>query len=388
MIYLDNASTYEYRNIDDVIVNTITTAMKDSWQNPSSLYATNVKDKINKCRTNIANFIGAKSEEIYFTSGSSESNNWAIRGWTDRMIQDFFFDPCIIVSAIEHKSILGAINNAELNAITKCCKVDEYGMVDLEHLEHLLKKSGSRPVLVSVCLGNNEIGTVNHIKMIADLVHKYGGVLHTDATQSFGHIPINVEELEIDMMSVSGHKISPVLKGIGFLYKKNWVDIKPLIYGNQEQGLRGGTENTFGIIGLGKALEFCDVSCEKIEEIIDKRNYFISLLESKFGCKLNGHKDYRLPNNINVTFPQEITGETLLYMLDMSGIKISTSSACNSTSIKPSHVLKAIGLSDKKAMKSVRFTLCEDITYEDINYVIKEIAKAIKIISMEGYGDN
>jgi cysteine desulfurase len=235
---------------------------------------------------------------------------------------------------------------------------------------------------VSIQFANNEVGVIQPIKQIAEMSHKYGAVFHTDATQAFAHIPINVEELGVDMISASGHKISPVLRGIGFLYKKNSININPLIYGAQEQGLRGGTENTYGIIGLNKAMELCDVSHDKTVELCEKRDYFIGLLESEFGCKLNGHSKYRLPNNINVSFPQNVTGEALLHMLDVSDIKISVGSACNSQSIEPSYVLKAMDLSNFDAMRSVRFTLPNDITYNDIDFVIREINKCIKIIEV------
>ena len=384
MIYLEEAATSKYTIIDDIIVDAITTAMRDSWMNPSSLYATNVKEKINKCRNNISNFIGAKPEEIYFTSGSSESNNWAIRGWADankhkNCLKRYL---SIITTRIEHKSIIEAVKNMSSIADVFYCDVDNFGLINYEVLDEILCYCDGRSILVSVHMANNEIGTLQNIEKISKLVHEYGGILHVDATQAFGHIPINVEELGIDMMSCSGHKISPVLKGIGFLYKKNNVDINPIIYGAQENGLRGGTENTYGIIGLNKAIEYCDVSCDRISEICSRRDYFIGLLESKFGCKLNGDNWERLPNNINVTFPQNITGESLLYMLDMDNIKISVGSACNAKSIKPSHVLKEIGLSDEDAMKTVRFTIPDDITYEDINCTVNKIEKAIKLIEI------
>lgn len=381
MLYMDNAST-AYNSADDIIIHTIEGAMENYWLNPSSLYASEEKEKINKCRANIAKFIGAESDEIYFTSGSSESNSWVIRSWVDQMVMTSLQVRNIITTPIEHKSIMKAVGSKTLAAYVQYCNVDSYGLVDMNHLESLLRMCQYEPILVSIHMANNEIGTIQNIKEISDLVHKYGGILHTDATQAFGHIPIDVEELGIDLMSASGHKISPVLRGIGFLYKKNGINIQPLIYGNQEQGLRGGTENTFGIIGLDKALEYCNVSQENIDEMCAKRDYFINLLETKFGCKLNGHRENRLPNNINVTFPQNITGESLLYMLDMSGIKISTGSACNSTSIEPSYVLKTIGLSDEAAMKTVRFTLADNITYEDIYFVIGEIEKCLSLIEV------
>lgn len=376
MIYLDAASTAKRENIDNVIIETMTDAMRKYWMNPSSLYATHVKEEIDRCRSNIAKFINAEPSEIYFTSGASESNNWAIRGWADEIWLKTFKTPCVVSTHIEHKSILKLFEDGNLDAVVKYCSVDEFGIVDLKSLERQLRE----PVLVSIHMANNEIGSIQPIKEISDLVHKHGGTLHVDATQALGHIPIDVKELGIDMMSASGHKISPVLKGIGFLYKKKCINIHPLIYGAQENGLRGGTENTFGIIGLSKAIDCCDIGYEKFEDISNKRDYFIESLESKYGCKLNGHREHRLPNNINVTFPQNITGESLLYTLDLSDIKVSVSSACNSKFIVPSHVLKGIGLSDDQAMRTVRFTLPDYIAYEDIDYAIKEIGKSIKLI--------
>lgn len=377
MIYLDAAATSGYGRIDNIIIDTMILAMKKYWQNPSSLYAADVKEKIDKCRTNVAKFIGAEPNEIYFTSGATESNNWAIRGWADSERYSF---KTIITTKIEHRSILDAVNNDALRCRLYYCDVDEFGFVDCAHLEKLLIGCNNEPVLVSIGLANNEIGVVQPIRQIADLVHKYDGVLHVDSTQAVGHISVNVDDLDVDMLSASGHKISPMLKGIGFLYKRDCINIKPLIYGSQESGLRGGTENTFGIIGLGEAIYHCNVSYKKIDDMCDKRDYFINILEYKFDCELNGDSYHRLPNNINVTFPQNITGEALMYTLDMSGIKVSTGSACNSKEIESSHVLKAIGLSDEQAMRTIRITLPDDITYEDINLVIDEIDKAIKLI--------
>ena len=384
MIYLDAAATAKYRNIDDIVVDTMTTAMKDSWQNPSSLYAANVKDRINKCRANIAKFINAKTDEIYFTSGASECNNWAIRGWDDEVWLTTYKKSNIITTHIEHKSILELLENGNLGSTVHYCDVDEYGVVDYESLEHLLKKCkiNEEPVLVSVGMCNNEIGTWQNVKKISELVHKYNGVFHTDATQALGHIPIDVEYLGVDLMSCSGHKISPALRGIGFLYKRNGINIQPLIYGAQENNLRGGTEFTYGIIGLNKALEYCDTAIPTMETLSRKRDYFIDCLEYKFGCTLNGHDIDRLPNNVNVVFPQNITGESMLYMLDIGNVKVSTGSACNSKLIEKSHVLDAIGLSDEDAIKSIRFTLPDDITYEEINKVIDEIGKVIKLIEI------
>ncbi len=380
-IYLDSAATAKYTNIDDIIVKTMSTAMQDSWMNPSSLYAVNAREKINKCRANVAEFIGAKPEEIIFTSGASESNNLAIRGWADKNI-NFAYFLNIVTTPIEHKSILNALQNKALTPAVHYCDVDKYGRVDCKSLEKILSEHEHGSCLVSIGLANNEIGTTQDIMKIADIVHKHDGILHTDATQAFGHMPIDVNKFGIDMMSCSGHKISPVLRGVGFLYKRNDISISPLIYGTQENGLRGGTENTYGILGLNKALEYCDVDREDYLLLSDKRDYFISCLNDKFGCVLNGHWISRLPNNINVTFPQNITGESLLCVLDMSNIKIGVGSACNSRSIEPSHVLKAIGLTDEEAMRTVRLTLPDDITYREIDKVIDEIEKALKIIEI------
>lgn len=387
MIYLDSSATAKFTEIDNIIVDTITDAMKRYWKNPSSLYATDVKNKIDECRANIAEFIGAKTGEIYFTSGSSESNNWAIKGWAnyasnnmpDVVVDCLMYMPHFITIPTEHKSILDLLGNIPFTYIHACC-VDKYGLVDCESLEDMLMLYKDCPILVSIGMANNEIGTIQDIRKISNLVHKYNGVLHVDATQALPHIPINVESLGIDMLSASGHKISPVLKGIGFLYKKDGINISPLIYGSQENGLRGGTENTFGVIGLSKAVELCDISTQKTKELCDKRDYFIKRLVEEFGCTVNGSLEHRLPNNVNVTFPQNITGESLLYTLDMSDIFISVGSACNSHSFRPSHVLEAIGLSDEEAMRSVRFSLPDDITYEDIDYVIQEIGKATMLI--------
>lgn len=379
MIYLDAASTAKYRNVDDIVVDAMATAMRDSWQNPSSLYASNIKDKINKCRANIAEFIGAKADEVYFTSGASESNNWAIRGWDDNEANDLFRTN-IITTPIEHKSTLSLVNSDVLNARVYYCDVDKFGIVNSTSLESLLYEHEYERMLISINMANNEIGTIQDVKKISDIVHKYNGVLHVDATQAFGHIPINVEELGIDMMSCSGHKISPVLRGIGFLYKRNWISIQPLIHGAQEGGMRGSTENTYGIIGLNKALEYCDISYEAMSELCEKRDHFIALLESRFGCKLNGHGQHRLPNNVNVILPEGVTGESVLLMLSMSNIFVSTASACNSHSVAQSHVLKSIGLTDEEAMRSIRITISEDTTYKDIDYFIDELDKVIRII--------
>jgi cysteine desulfurase len=259
--------------------------------------------------------------------------------------------------------------------------VDKFGFINMRSLELLLHNAynEAKEILVSIQFANNEIGTTQSIKEIAELVHKYNGLFHTDAVQAIGQFPIDVKELEIDMLSCSGHKLSAP-KGIGFLYKKNGVEIDPLIYGSQMDGMRGGTENVAYIVGMAKAIELCDVSDDKIKGMYRKRDYFINELIRKFGCMVNGSLDSRLPNSINVTFPQNITGEALLYLLDIRNILISTGSACNSKSVEPSYVLKAINLSDEQAMRTIRISLSSTITYKDIDMVIDEIEKCLLLI--------
>lgn len=377
MIYLDYAATTKPRQ---EVVEAMMPYFIEQWYNPSSLHsnAAKIKQDVEKARKIVGNFIGANGNEIYFTSGGSESNCWAISGfchyWNVLNIR-----PVIITSIIEHKSILECVKN--MIADVYYVDVDDNGLIKLDVLSDILNDISllNLPLLCSFQLANNEIGTIQDIKKISNMIRCFGGYLHADCVQAFGQIPIDVDEMGIDMLSASGHKIG-CPKGIGFLYIRDGTTISPMIYGSQMNSMRGGTENVPYIIGLSKALEFCDVSDKNVKEMCDKRDFFIESLESKFGCKLNGHPTERLPNNINVTFFQNITGESLLYMLDISGVAISTGSACNSKSIEPSHVLKAIGLSNEDAMKTIRITLSDDTLYKDILDVIEEIDKSIKLI--------
>ena len=377
MIYLDNAATTKPKQ---EVVEAMMPYFIEQWYNPSSLYgsASKIKEDIERARKIVSNFIKATGDEIYFTSSGSESNCWAISGfchyWNVLKVR-----PVIITSTIEHKSILECVKN--MIADVYYVDVDKNGLIKLDTLLELLNDISlcGLPLLCSFQLANNEIGTIQDIKKISNIIRQHGGLLHVDAVQAFGQISIDVDEMGIDMLSVSGHKIG-CPKGIGFLYIRKGIEVSPMIYGSQMDGKRGGTENVPYIVGLSKALEFCDVSDKKVKEMCDKRDYFIDCLVTKFGCKLNGHPTERLPNNINVTFSQNITGESLLYMLDMSGVAISTGSACNSREISPSHVLKAINLSNEDAIKTIRITISDNITYADIDNVIEEIDKSIKLI--------
>lgn len=384
-LYLDNSATMKPRR---EVINTVIPYMTDKWYNPSSIYSCGVKVKkdIEDAREKISKFINSNASEIYFTSGASESNSTIVRGWDDAIHYDknngvklTEIKSYIITTPIEHKSIIEAVSNPMLYSEVMFCNVDENGLVNIEYLKNLLESLDNGHVLVSIGMANSEIGTIQDIKSIAELVHRYNGVFHTDATQAICHIPIDVKDMGIDMLSASGQKFGG-LKGSGFLYKRNDIDIQPLIYGSQERSIRGGTENTVGIIGMAKAVELIERyakpdMCQRIAYI---RDYFIDKLEN-IGCKLNGSREHRLPNNINVTLPHGLNGESMLYCMDLCDVYISTGSACNSKSIEPSPVLSAIGLGDD-AYNSIRITFPVGITKEEIDEVVSEMDRQIKIL--------
>lgn len=383
-IYLDNASTTKPRQeVIDVAVE----YMKDKWYNPSSLYSAGyqVKKDINNVRKSIADLINANNDEVFFTSGACEANSWVIRGFDD--IAHCSADgtknipsvqSAIITTTIEHQSLIDAVSNPMLYSDVCFCNVDNNGFVDMDELERHLYKyvEYSDSILVSVIAANNEIGTIQHLKEISNLVHDYNGIFHTDATQLIGQMRIDVDELGIDLMSASAQKLGG-LKGCGFLYKKNDIDLMPLIYGSQESYQRGGTENVVGIMALGEAIKHIDYKKQRF--VASMRDHFINQL-IKMGCKLNGDKEHRLPNNINVMLPDGVSGEGMVYILDTSGIMVSTGSACNSHSISSSHVLKSIGMSNEEAMRSIRITLPQDITVLDIDRAANEIRNCIKLL--------
>lgn len=387
-IYLDNAASVKpVRSIIDAVMPYI----KSDWHNPSSKYSKglNVKEKIESVRANIAKEICVSADEIYFTSGATESNNWAIQGYVMQCNRDSIL-PVVITTDIEHNSIRECVKNISKNieCYVHFIPVNKDGFIDIDKLKELLNyytdknafQNYRKPIklLVSVGMGNNEIGTIQEIASIADIVHAYNGILHTDATQCFGHIPINNQILCTDMISASAQKLGG-LKGTGFLYKKNSIEIQPLIYGSQERGQRGGTENVVGIIALGEAIKQIDYS--KANNVKYLRDYMIKKLSERLGCRINGSITDRLPNNINITFPQSVTGEALIYLLDMCNIYISSGSACNAYSENISHVLCAIGLDDYKISKSIRITLPDDINIEQIDKVVNEIEKQIQVLT-------
>ena len=382
MNYLDCAATTKPKQ---EVVDTMMKYMNDEWYNPSSLYSYSVKVKtaVDSARDTIAKFISAKSgNEIYFTSGGSESNNWAIQGFINNRLDNLRV-PYIITTKIEHKSIMEC-TKAQTLATVYYLDVDKNGLISLDELDDaisLILSIGVEPkdILVSIQFANNEIGSIQDVITIGNIVHLYGCVFHTDAVQAFGHMFIDVDVMGIDMLSASSHKIGGC-KGTGFLYVKNGIEINPLIYGGQMDGMRGGTENVPGIMGMAKATELMQ-NYYRNNSLSMARDYFIKKLED-IGCKLNGPTK-RLPNNINVILPDNIYGENLLYMLDIDGIQIGTGSACNSHSIESSYVLKAIGLTDNEAKQSIRITIPDDITMDKIDEIVESIKKAIEVLKIE-----
>lgn len=375
MIYLDSSATTK---VKPEILEAMIPYFTDKWYNPSSLYSPSVevKNDIESAREIVGNFIGAGGNEIYFCSCGSEADNWAIKGVAKIMTKKG--KRHLITTTIEHHAVLNSMKALEKDGFEiTYLPVDKYGLVTLKQIQDAIRPDTA---LVSIMYANNEIGSIEPISEIGELCHKNNVLFHTDAVQAVSNIKINVEKQNIDLLSMSAHKFGTP-KGIGALYIKNGIEVANLIDGgSQMDGRRAGTENVPYIIGMAKAVELCDINAQKTKELCDKRDYFIKRLVEEFGCTVNGSLKYRLVNNVNVTFPQNITGESLLYTLDMSDIFISVGSACNSHSFQPSHVLEAIGLSDEEAMRSVRFSLSDDITYEDIDCVIQEIGKAIMLI--------
>lgn len=385
-LYLDSAATAKPNK---EVLEAVMPYLTDNFYNPSSIYSNGVRVRraIDNARESIAGFINANTDEIFFTSGSSESNCWAIQGYLLAGVMDIS-TTSIVTTKIEHKSIMECVDAMEqFGNCTYYCDVtyldvDENGFVDMEQLESVFKdreEPNYYDIFVSIQLANNEVGTIQDIKAISDIIHKYGGVLHVDATQAFGQIPIDVKAMGIDMLSASAHKLEGGFKGVGLLYKKKNIELQPIIYGSQNDRQRGGTENVAGIVGFAKAVELASEEMEDKLALSVKRDYFINEL-TRNGCKLNGTSVHRLPNNINVMLPEGIGSEELLYMLDLDDIQCSVGSACNSHSKKPSYVLKALGLTDEEAARSVRFTISSDITYEAIDYVVEKIVKIMKII--------
>lgn len=372
LIYLDNAATTK---VKPEVVDAMLPYFTEEFGNPSSVYSFAAKNKtvIEKAREMIAASINAKPKEIYFTGGGSESDNMAIKGIA-RAYKDK--GRHIITSKIEHHAVLHSLRALEKEGYeVTYLDIDEYGVVKLDELKKAIRDD---TILITIMFANNEIGTIEPVKEIGQIAKEHGILFHTDAVQAYTQVPIDVKELNIDLMSASGHKINGP-KGIGFIYIKSGINIEPLIDGGaQERNRRAGTENVPAIVGLKKAAELAIANMEeRIAYESELRDYLIkSIMERIPYTRLNGDRHNRLPNNTNFCF-QFIEGETLLIMLDMEGICGSSGSACTSGSLDPSHVLKAIGLPDEIAHGSLRLTLSEETTKEDIDYVVDKLDKIV-----------
>ncbi len=378
-IYLDNAATTQTKV---EVVEAMLPYFNEYYGNPSSVYdiATKSRMAVTQARDTIASALNCNSNEIYFTAGGSESDNWALK-CTAEAYQDK--GNHIITSTIEHHAILHTCEYLESKGFEiTYVPVDENGTLNLEAL-----KAAIRPttILISVMFANNEIGTIQPIKEIGQIAKENGIVFHTDAVQAFGQVPIDVDEYNIDMLSASGHKLGGP-KGIGFLYIRKGLKLRSFVHGgSQERKRRAGTENVPGIVGFGKAVELAVASMsQRTKQEKELRDYLIQRVTSEIPfVRLNGHKTNRLPNNANFCF-RFIEGESLLIMLDMKGIAGSSGSACTSGSLDPSHVLLAIGLPHEIAHGSLRLTLSEDTTKADIDYTvecIKEIVSNLRAMS-------
>lgn len=373
MIYLDNAAT---TRTDPKVVEAMLPYFTEYYGNPSSVYEFSgiSKKAVTDAREILARSIGAKTQEIYFTAGGSESDNWAIKAAAEAFGKQ---GKHIITSKIEHHAVLHTCEYMEKQGYeVTYLDVDEDGMVKLDELRNAIRPD---TILISIMFANNEIGVIEPIREIGEIAKEHGIPFHTDAVQAYGHVPINVDEYHIDMMSASAHKINGP-KGIGFLYIRTGVKIRSFIHGGaQERKRRAGTENVPGIVGFGKAAEIAMASMEERSRREEQlRDYLMEKVLAQVPyTRVNGHRTRRLPNNCNFSF-QFIEGESLLIMLDMAGICGSSGSACTSGSLDPSHVLLAIGLPHEIAHGSLRLTLSQENTKEEMDYVADQITRIVE----------
>lgn len=368
MIYLDNAATTKTA---PEVVEAMLPYFTENYGNPSSIYSlgSTSKKAVNQARGSIAESIGAKMEEIYFTAGGSEADNWALKATAEAYVSK---GRHIITSKIEHHAILHTCEYLEKKGFEiTYLDVDETGMVSTEALEAAIRPD---TILISIMFANNEVGTIEPVAQIGAIAKKHGVLFHTDAVQAFGQLPICVDEMNIDMLSASAHKLNGP-KGIGFLYIRTGVKIRSFVHGGaQERSRRAGTENVTGIVGFGAAVaRAMRIMEEKTAKEKELRDYLIEKIEQEIPyCRLNGHRQNRLPNNVNISF-FFIEGESLLIMLDMKGICASSGSACTSGSLDPSHVLLALGLKHEEAHGSLRLTLSEENTKEEMDIVVETV---------------
>lgn len=372
-IYLDNAAT---TRLSKEVFDAITPYLLEEYANPSSTYrfAGKIHGEVENARRLIADFIAAKPAEIFFTSGGSESDNWAIKGVADALSNK---GKHIITTKIEHHAVLNTCDFLEKHGYeVTYLEVDENGLVDPKTFEKAIRED---TILASVMFANNEIGSIEPIAELGKIAHEHGVIFHTDAVQALGHERINVDEMNIDLLSASAHKLNGP-KGIGLLYIRSGVKVTTLIHGgSQERGRRAGTTNAAGIIGFAKAVELADKNLEDNHEYeLNLRNKFINRVKEEIPfVKLNGHPEKRLSNNINFSF-RFIEGESLLILLDQNNICASSGSACTSGALDPSHVLLAIGLPHEIAHGSIRFTLSKETKEEEIDYTVDKLKTIVE----------
>lgn len=373
MIYLDNAATTK---VNKKVLESMMPYFSEIYCNPSAAYsfATKGRIAIEEARNHAAKLIGASDMEIYFTSGGSESDNWAIKA-----VAESFSDKGkhIITTKIEHHAVLHTCEYLERHGFDiTYLNVDSDGKVRLDELKKSIRED---TILISVMTANNEIGTIQPVAEIGKIAHEKGILFHTDAVQAYGHIPINVDEMNIDLLSASGHKFNGP-KGVGIMYIRKGVKIRSFIHGgSQERGRRAGTYNVPGIAGLGTAAKLAmENMAKRAEKEKELRDYFIDRIMYEIPYTvLNGHAKDRLPNNINFCF-RFVEGESMLIMLDQLGICASSGSACTSGAIDPSHVLRAIGRSNEMAHESLRLTLSYENTKEEIDTVVGELKRIVE----------
>ena len=372
MIYLDNAATTKTA---PEVVDAMLPYFTEFYGNAGSIYKLGSESKkaVIQAKETIAATLGAEPNEIYFTAGGSESDNWAIKA-----AYEAYRDKGrhIITSKIEHHAVLYTCEYLEKQgAEVTYLDVDKDGLVDLEQLKKAIRPD---TILISVMYANNEIGTIQPVREIGEIAAGHGILFHTDAVQAYGQLSIDVADCHIDMLSASGHKFNGP-KGVGFLYISKRTKIRSFIHGGQqERGRRAGTENVAGIVGMEAAVKrACRIMDEKTKKEIELRDYLITRIMQEIpDTRLNGHPTRRLPGNVNVSF-ESVEGESVLIMLDMQGICASSGSACTSGSLDPSHVLLALGLSPELARGSLRMTLSEDNTREELDIVVEELARII-----------
>ena len=374
-IYVDNAATTK---MNAAVAEEMIPFMTEFYGNPSSIYleGREAKRAVEKSREQVAKAISAEPKEIYFTGSGTEADNWAVRSAASAYSNK---GKHIITSSVEHHAVLHTCQDLEKQGYeVTYLPVDEYGRVSVEDLRNSI---GPDTILVSIMFANNEIGTIMPVKEIGAVCRENGVLFHTDAVQAIGMCEINVEELNIDMLSLTAHKFHGP-KGAGALYVRQGVKLTPFITGGaQERGKRAATENVPGIVGLGKAIELAAENIpERQKKLSELRDYYIEKVLNKIPySRLNGHPKDRLPGNANISF-QFIEGEGMLLRLDMKGISASSGSACTSGSLDPSHVLLAIGLKHEEAHGSLRVSFDETNTKEQVDYIVDELADIIELL--------